>query len=594
MVGLPCIISPQACIYKALQQISKDADLNQVTLADIGKDLSSVMKDVDVFPLVKYYIEQLKIDQVLDGAIPTHPENTVSNAQTLCVMIANIIIAKHPLYKIEQWVSKYIDGRTMDTSEESVQYNDDRCGRVLDKLFIADRNTLLTQISAKAIEVHQLELIQLNNDSTSVSFAGAYNDKTDNNVVNLTYGFSKDHKPECKQVVFGLSTTSDGHVPISYELFDGNRTDDTTHIGTWDSLRNFIGNTDFVYIADSKLCTMTNLAHIHSNGGKFITILPKNRTEVTAFHKQLYAGIKIAWQEEYKVPSSRKKDEFTTYKLYEDGVTSEGYRIIWIHSDNKAQQDLATRKRRIDKALAQLIELKPKLNKRQLKTRVQIQTEIKKINRHGFFTIVITEHKTIHTKQVSPGKPTANTEYKEVEDITYTLSWVQDHDAITRDLSTDGIFPLINNTTETKTKVLQRYKTQPFLEKRFQTSKSVLEIAPVFLKKPERIEAMMFLYFIALMIVSLIERNIRKSLKETPTELKILPGNRNATAPTWSNIKEFFSDLYLSFIKYKQQVAAPKLCGLSQLHQKILKLLKVPIEIYSELQDNWWKFNLAG
>lgn len=568
--------------------------MNEVTLADIGKDLSSVMKDVDVFPLVKYYIEQLQIDQILSAAMPTPPESRVSHEQTLCIMIANIVIAKHPLYKIENWVSKYFDGRTIDKSEESIQYNDDRCGRVLDKLFLADRNTLLSQISAKAIEVHQLELSQINNDSTSVSFAGAYNGDTDDNVVNLTYGFSKDHRPDCKQVVFGLSTTSDGHVPISYELFDGNRTDDTTHIGTWDSLRNFIGNTDFVYIADSKLCTMTNLAHIHSNGGKFITILPKNRTEVTEFHKQLQAGLEVSWQEEYKVPSSRKKGEFITYKLYENGVTSEGYRIIWIHSDTKAQQDQATRNRRIDKALLLLIELKPKLNKRQLKTMAQIQDEVKKINRHGFFSVVITEHKTVHKKQVSPGKPTTNTEYKEVEEITYTLSFEKDQNAITMDSLTDGIFPLINNTTETKTQVLQRYKTQPFLEKRFQTSKSVLNIAPIFLKKPERIEATMFLYFIALMIVSLIERNIRKSLKETPTELKILPGNRNATSPTWSNIKEFFSDLYLSFIKYKQQVAAPKLCGLSQLHQKILKLLKVPIEVYTELRDNWWKFNLAG
>ena len=267
-----------------------------MTLVDIEKDLSSVMKDVDVFPLVKYYIEQLNIDQILAVAMPTPAESTVRHEQTLCVMIANIVIAKHPLYKIENWVSKYFDGRTMDKSEESVQYNDDRCGRVLDKLFLADRNTLLTQISAKAIEVHQLELSQINNDSTSVSFAGAYNGKTDDNVVNLTYGFSKDHKPDCKQLVFGLSTTSDGHVPISYELFDGNRTDDTTHIGTWDSLRNFIGNTDFVYIADSKLCTMTNLAHIHSNGGKFITILPRNRTEVSALAKLLHSVIKVAWQ----------------------------------------------------------------------------------------------------------------------------------------------------------------------------------------------------------------------------------------------------------------------------------------------------------
>ena len=115
---------------------------------------------------------------------------------------------------------------------------------------------------------------------------------------------------------------------------------------------------------------------------------------------------------------------------------------------------------------------------------------------------------------------------------------------------TDGLFPIITNTDETKTQVLQRYKTQPFLEKRFQTAKSVLKIAPVFLKSADRIEAMMFLYFIALMIVSLIERNIRKSLKETHTELRILPEGRKSINPTLNHIKEFFSLDFRRFLDF--------------------------------------------
>jgi transposase len=52
-------------------------------------------------------------------------------------------------------------------------------------------------------------------------------------------GYNKDHRPDLKQIVFGMNTTEDGHVPIVHQLFDGNRTDDTTHIDNWERLRGF-------------------------------------------------------------------------------------------------------------------------------------------------------------------------------------------------------------------------------------------------------------------------------------------------------------------------------------------------------------------
>ena len=66
-----------------------------------------------------------------------------------------------------------------------------------------------------------------------------------------------------------------------------------------------------------------------------------------------------------------------------------------------------------------------------------------------------------------------------------------------------GVFPLVDNTELSVQDVLKTYKEQSYLEKRHSTLKSVLEVSPLFLKKPQRIEAMIFLFFIALMIVSL-------------------------------------------------------------------------------------------
>ena len=99
------------------------------------------------------------------------------------------------------------------------------------------------------------------------------------------------------------------------------------------------------------------------------------------------------------------------------------------------------------------------------------------------------------------------------------------------------------------------YKKQPFLEKRFYTKKSVLEVAPVFLKKNQRIEAMMFLYFIALMIVSLIERNIRRQMVEEQIEkLPILPARMKTKTPTWNNTRYFFRNVHLALITKDERI----------------------------------------
>ena len=129
------------------------------------------------------------------------------------------------------------------------------------------------------------------------------------------------------------------------------------------------------------------------------------------------------------------------------------------------------------------------------------------------------------------------------------------------------------------------------MEKRFYTKKSVLEVAPVFLKKNERIEAMMFLYFIALMIVSLIERNIRQQMAEEQIEsLPILPSKMKTKTPTWNNIRYFFRNVHLALITKDEKILQSTIKGVTKSHHLLLKLLKVPSSVYGNLQDGWWNF----
>ena len=126
------------------------------------------------------------------------------------------------------------------------------------------------------------------------------------------------------------------------------------------------------------------------------------------------------------------------------------------------------------------------------------------------------------------------------------------------------------------------------------TAKSILKIAPVFLKKPKRIEAITFLYFIALMIVSLMERNIRKNMAEKKVEkLPILPNGMNTKTPTWNNLNYFFENVHLSLVEKKGRTIQTILSGVTRLHITVLQLLGVSVSVYTKIQDKWWLFKNA-
>ncbi len=176
-------------------------------------------------------------------------------------------------------------------------FNDDQLAKNLDRLFKADRNPPMAELSANTIVVYHLETKQIYNDSTSITFLGEY--KNENFIaVKLRHRLSKDHRPDCKQIIFGLNITADGNVPLSFELFDGNRTDDTTHIPNWNALHDFMVKEDFIYIADCNLCSEKNLNHIHEHNRTFITI-----------HRQIGPGITATTFIKYSSKPDRETEQ---------------------------------------------------------------------------------------------------------------------------------------------------------------------------------------------------------------------------------------------------------------------------------------------
>jgi transposase len=121
--------------------------------------------------------------------------------------------------------------------------------------------------------------------------------------------------------------------------------------------------------------------------------------------------------------------------------------------------------------------------------------------------------------QEKPGRPGRQTRYRKETQAGLSIAYEVDEAAVEYDKKSDGMYPLLTNDRSlTPLQVLEAHNRQPTIEKRFQQAKSVHEIAPVFLKNESRIEALFFLYFLALLLQALIERELRRAMSEEGIE----------------------------------------------------------------------------
>jgi transposase len=497
------------------------------------------------------------------------------------LLIYNIACGRQPLYELEQWVNK-MDPRMFESTHlGDGQFNDDRFGRALDKLYHADRASLMTEIVMKTIDAFNIKLDQFHNDSTSVKAYGKIPGKTKSGL-ELNQGNSKDHRPDLKQLVYCLSVSADGFVPIHFKTYSGNRTDDTTHIETWEALRKLAGRDEFIYIADCKVCTDKQLSHIVSNHGKVITIMPETWGEVKQFCDQLRK------QSKKKTVILRRKNarNNTKYDVFScfDGnyrTHKRGYAIYWMHSNEKEQQDYKRRQYKLEKVEKSFEALLPKLNKRNLKNEKNIAQRIEQIlekyKMNNFFETEIKEKQINYKVQASKGRPGPNTKYKTVIEKKYSFSWTQNKKALKMEKNIDGIFPLLCTDPNISCKdAFKAYKYQPRLEKRFSQFKSVHNAAPLLFKNIRRVEAMMFLFFIALMIQALIERKVRKNMIENEIDnLPIYPEHRLAYHPTTAKVFDRFSGISTYLLKVNNIVTEQLKDSLDEIHLTILDLLQI-------------------
>lgn len=535
-------------------------------------------------PIIAHFIQRLNLRDIICSHIGTGRERLIDHGEALTALVHNILESPAPLYRIAQWAEPLAPGSFGFGDEQKASLNDDRIARLLDALVSERGRGIWFALALRIIRQFKVATARMHQDTTTVTFHGSYEQSVCE--PRITLGHNKDHRPDLKQLVFGLTVSADGAVPIHHQVLSGNRTDDRIHRSNLEELREILGTHDFIYVADGKLATSANMQEIQRHGGRFVSVLPRTRNEDKRFRQELRQK-SVRWKRILALPNKRHLDgpPDVFYSCKGPDRTAEGFRLVWIRSGNKAQQDEAARERDLEKALMELALLSHRLNRRQLKSKKTIQKAVRKILEHTgtkpFVQITLTCRFLQRCQRLKRGRPSAKDPVRVLRWRAWNLKVQRDKKALQAEKRTDGVFPLVANMKKVaKRELLLIYKYQPYVEKRFSQFKTDLEVAPIYLKKALRCAGLVHAYFVALAVASLMERSVRQGMRrENIKSLPLLPEGRPTATPTCPRILEAFRAVsWHEFRRGEEILRFP--IKLNPLQKQLLKLLDVPEEFY--------------
>ena len=550
---------------------------------------------VGALPLLNQILQRMNLEEILLRHLPRDARRSkLPAARGLLVLVKNLLISREPIYGLGEWAARYDPCLLGLSSEQTRALNDDRLGRCLTTFFHSDRPAFLLDLVRHVVGEFNLGLDELHNDSTTISFFGAYAEaaeekqRRDQKTLAITWGHNKDHRPDLKQLLYILTISEDGGVPVHFRAANGNVTDDTTHRDNWELLCQIAGRRDFLYVSDCKLATVENMNYIASKGGRFVSVLPRTRKEDAVFRQRLLDA-EVLWQPlwDKEDDQGRVVDSFSV--CAEPGVLPEGHSLWWFHSTRKAELDLAGRSHRLQRAEQQLRQLQKKLRSPRTRQRDKgkVQDAISKILTHHdispFVGVTIGERQQETYRQRRRGRPGKDTEYIKRVSTRLDLNYTIDAAALARERQTDGIFPLVTNDQQLSAlALLHAYKRQPQIEKRFEQLKTDFAVAPVFLKDVGRIEALFCVYFVVLLVEALLERELRQAMERKEIKsLPLYPEGRPCRRPTTRRLIDLFEPIQRHTLQQAEGEPTSVVTELSPLQRKLLRLLQLSATAYN-------------
>ena len=558
---------------------------NTTTLPPI--DLSG---DPNLFPhtgialAMRVLADRVNWCAVVDGILPWDSARArIAPSVVLLTLLMNVLTQHNPLYHVELWAESLPLPILWGEGIVAHQFNDDALGRVLDDL-ARDGASLLATLGPRMRAVEKVGPAILHTDTTAFALFGDYPSQETGPTapVTLTWGHSKDHRPDLRQMMAGLTVDQDGQV-VGGTMLSGNTSDRAWHPEWLDQLDQAMpegfwqGGT---YVADSALIAEPALQKIRALGMHWLARLPATLGLGDRLKTQAWANPDAAWvplgtlaENQHPTSAAYQAQTFDT-TLYGQPARAFVYQSSAL--DRKKSHTL---EREIAREPALLEKAAKKLAKHVFHcaedalAASDLQRQATKIRWH-------TVTPTIRARTVpvrSRGRQKAGTEPQTVTQYTVEWHWTPPTDEqLTKERHRRSTFILItSDQTADAGDTLRTYKAHDQNEHGFRFMKSPIHLTAFFLEKPERVVGLGYALLLALQFARFMRAVVRTAMvNQAPLEL---PDGRRIARPSETVILDALRTLWVER-RIEGDVEWYPWTHVKSHVRRILEMLKVPIE----------------
>ena len=518
-------------------------------------------------------IDEMELVEEVNKKVGIKTKETVSPGQVMKAMILNGLgFLSAPIYLFDTFFVGKATEHLIGEGVTPEQLNDDRIGRALDKYYQAGTTQLFTAIALKAAHKFQVEMNSVHLDSSSISVEGAYKTsqkksqdiETDSSdppdemkAIKIVHGYSRDRRPDLKQFIIDTIVSGDGDVPLYLKIDDGNADDKSVFVSRLKEFKNQ-WTFDGICVADSALYTAENLSAMA--GMKWITRVPLSiksaREKISAISDKDWESAQIKG---YKIAAITS--EYANIKQ----------RWIVVESDIRKQAAIKKIAQQVEKQLESASDSLRKLSRQEFACIADAEIAIKRLSdTWKYHQIAEIECREKPAKKLTSKQKLENQTNPKVYQVTGQIETRLS--VIEAEQIAAGRFILATNILDTQEvsdrQILLEYKAQQSNERGFRFIKDPLFFtSSVFVKNPERVEAIGMIMGLCLLVYNLGQRKLRQQLSATNE------GVRNqvkklTNKPTMRWIFQMFQAVHLVTVNGEKQVS-----NLTQDRQDILKHL---------------------
>lgn len=528
---------------------------------------------LDHLGIVSGVIKDLKIIELIDEKLGIHKDESISAGETVAGMIINGLGFSNKPMSLTPLFFEHIPLELL--FREGVKaddFNRFKLGRILDRCHGYGTELLFSEIALKVCQQEKVDTRFNSTDTTSFTLTGDYLAKTDDDTVEIKLGYSKDHRPDLKQVMLEMMVCHDGGIPLLGKALNGNASDNKVFEERSKELIEQFKSAEAprYLIADSKLYSESNAVNLSQL--LFITRIPNTIKQVGETIDKA-----VALPNDWKTLDDDRKMQ--TFNIEHYGIKQ---RWHVVSSETSRQQAIKQVDKRVKKA-AELVEKQLfHFQARRFACTDDAVADLKilakKWKYHSVKSYQIAQYQAFEGKgRPKKGQEPTKIEYQVIAELEADLN------KINLEKAKEGHYVIGGNTDTNElsdAEVIAAYKQQQQVERGFRFLKDPLFFASsLFLKNPKRIMALLMVMLLSLLVYGIAERRMRACLAEQKETLPNQIG-LEVEAPT---LRWVFQLLYgvnyldISLGEQRHQVIE----GITPLKQKILRLFgKSVAEIY--------------